>query len=677
MPLGNQLFARDTESNIIEKPGRRTQKELRTSEIRYRRLFEAARDGILILHAVTLKIIDVNPFMIELLGYARAEFLGKELWELGFFIDKDASQEAFRIVQAEGYIRYQDLPLKTKDGKPRDVEFVSNVYDEDGGQVIQCNIRDITERKRSTKSLNKAESQFRALFKNSREAVLIANDEGVFVDANPAACKLLGVPHEEVVGYTVRDFAAKESDAGDWPMWEQFRKEGRVHQPIQLKRPDGTLLDVDFFATANFLPGSHFSMLHDLTERRKLEGQLQQSQKLEAVGTLAGGIAHDFNNLLTVIIGYSDLSLNSPDNSAPVVRNLEEVIKAAERAASLTRQLLAFSRKQVLQPKVLDLNTVIADIGKMLTRLVGEHIVIRTLSDAGLGRVNADPGQIEQVIVNLVVNARDAMPNGGEITIETANVFLDEEFASCHVSVKPGWYVMTTVTDAGQGMDADTLKLIFEPFFTTKELGKGTGLGLSTVYGIVKQSGGNIWVDSQVGIGTTFKVYLPLIDEPVTEVPAAEPGLPMSRGTETILVAEDEEMMRNLARESLKVHGYTVLESANGAEALAVCKQHDGPIHLLLTDVLMPGMSAADLVRQFRKSRPETRILYMSGYAAPSIADRGILPEGLAFIGKPFTPDSLVRKVGEVLRAQTTNRVQTTTVRKTSPDTSSLSDGNK
>jgi len=654
MPVGIRLLdARAIKTEIIEEPKEVTPEELRTSEIRYRRLFEAARDGILMLDAISLKITDVNPFMIELLGYPRADFLGKELWELGFFIDKEASQEAFRVLQIEGYLRYQDLPLMTRDGKPRDVEFVSNVYDEDGSQVIQCNIRDLTRRKSAAKSLDEAESQFRSLFKNAPDAVLIANDQGEFLDANPAACTLLGVPHDEVVGCTVLDFTEEESKAGTWPMWEQCLKEGRMHEPIRLRRPDGTVLDVDFFATANFVPGSHFSMLHDVTERRKLEVQLRQSQKLESIGLLAGGIAHDFNNLLTVIIGYSELSMTRLDNSAQLARNLEEIIKAAARAASLTRQLLAFSRKQVLQPKVLDLNAIIADIGKMLSRLVGEHIVIRTFSEAGLGRVNADPGQIEQVLVNLVVNARDAMPNGGEIIIETSNVFLDEEYASCHVSVKPGWYVMTTVTDAGHGMDVKTQRLIFEPFFTTKEQGKGTGLGLSTVYGIVKQSGGNIWVDSQVGIGTTFKVYLPLIDEPAIEVPAADSSQPMCGGTETILLAEDEEMVRNLVRESLTIHGYTVLEAANGAEAMLVCEQHEGPIHLLLTDVLMPGMNATDLVEQLTKSRPKARILYMSGYAATSIAERGILPEDIAFIGKPFTPDSLVLKVAEVLRKQT------------------------
>ncbi|MBA2734763.1 MAG: response regulator [Acidobacteria bacterium] len=396
---------------------------------------------------------------------------------------------------------------------------------------------------------------------------------------------------------------------------------------------------------------------NDITEqvlsRRRLEtteDQLRQSQKLESVGMLAGGIAHDFNNLLTVITGYSELMLRRLDKVDPLARNVEEIKKAAERATSLTRQLLAFSRKQVLQPKVLDLNSVVANIEKMLGRLVGEDMELRTSPGAGLGQVKADPGQIEQVILNLVVNARDAMPKGGKITIETANVYLDNEYAREHIAIQPGWYAMLAVTDTGCGMDAETQKYIFEPFFTTKEQGKGTGLGLSTVYGIVKQSGGNIWAYSEVGVGTTFKIYLPLVNEQVSE-PEPDAARPEKVvGTETILLAEDEEMVRNLARESLKMHGYTVLTAANAGEALLICQQHVGTIHLLMTDVVMPRMSGKELAEQLLRLRPETRVLYMSGYAADAIVHHGILDKDIAFIGKPFTPDALVLKVVEVLQ---------------------------
>jgi two-component system cell cycle sensor histidine kinase/response regulator CckA len=337
------------------------------------------------------------------------------------------------------------------------------------------------------------------------------------------------------------------------------------------------------------------------------------------------------------------------DRADPLARNIEEINKAADRASSLTRQLLAFSRKQVLQPKVLDLNSVILNIEKMLGRLVGEDMELHTSLAAGLGQIKADPGQIEQVLLNLLVNSRDAMPTGGKITIETANVYLDEAYARGHIAVQPGWHAMLAVTDTGHGMDAETRKHIFEPFFTTKEQSKGTGLGLSTVYGIVKQSGGNIWVYSEVGVGTSFKIYLPLVAEQITK-PDAEAARPESNaGSETILLAEDEEMVRNLAQDSLKMHGYTVLEAANAEEALLICQQHEGPIHLLLTDVVMPRMSGRDLADQFVMLRPDAHVLYMSGYTDRAIVHHGILDEHIAFIGKPFTPDALVLKVVEVL----------------------------
>jgi len=372
---------------------------------------------------------------------------------------------------------------------------------------------------------------------------------------------------------------------------------------------------------------------------------------------LAGGIAHDFNNLLTVIMGYSELIVRRLDKANPLCGNAEEIKKAAEKATALTSQLLAFSRKQVLQPRVLNLNTVILDIKTMLSRLIGEHMEVRTLPGVELGLVKADPGQIEQVIMNLAVNARDAMPNGGKITIETANVYLDEEYARRHIAVQPGWYVMLAVSDTGHGMDAETSNSIFEPFFTTKEQGKGTGLGLSTVYGIVKQSGGNIWVYSEVGVGTSFKIYLPLVDEQIALEAEAEAAPPPEgfAGTETILIAEDEEMVRNLARDSLTMHGYTVLEAATPAVALLISQQHEGPIHLLLTDVVMPGMNGRELAEQFVRLRPDTRVLYMSGYADQFIIHNGILDGDIAFIGKPFTPDALVLKVIKALQKSITS----------------------
>jgi PAS domain S-box-containing protein len=382
-------------------------------------------------------------------------------------------------------------------------------------------------------------------------------------------------------------------------------------------------------------------------QEREKEEQLLQSQKLESVGQLAGGIAHDFNNLLTVIGGYSEIMLRRFSQDDPLRRNTEEIKKAAERASSLTRQLLAFSRKQVLQPKVFDLNSLVTDVSKMLRRLIGEDIEFITLLRPEAGLVNADPGQIEQVLMNLVVNARDAMPRGGKITIETANVQLDKAYADMHIAVQPGKYVMLIVSDTGLGMDAEMQDHIFEPFFTTKEVGKGTGLGLSTVYGIVKQSGGNIWVYSGVGHGTTFKIYLPLAEEEVGRRKPAEPAAP--RGTETILLVEDEGTVRKLARAILEENGYHVLEAANGEEALPICEQHCGDIHLMLTDVVMPLMSGRELANRIETICPHLPVLYMSGYTDDAIVHHGVLDPGTPFLEKPFTPDALARKVREVL----------------------------
>lgn len=382
-------------------------------------------------------------------------------------------------------------------------------------------------------------------------------------------------------------------------------------------------------------------------EREKAE-QLRQSQKMEAVGQLAGGVAHDFNNLLTVITGYSEIGIRRMSPSDPMRKNMEEIKKAGDRAASLTRQLLAFSRKQMFQAKVIDLNLVVADMDKLLRRLIGEDIDLVSSLAPSLRKIKADSGQIEQVLMNLVVNARDAMPRGGKLTIETSNVVLDQTLKS-HPSTKPGRYLMLAVSDTGVGMDAETRKRIFEPFFTTKEVGKGTGLGLATVYGIVSQSGGNILVDSEPGRGTTFKVYLPVADELVADqVDKQMPEIP--RGQGTILLVEDEELVRDLAAELLETTGYDVLTAANGVEALRVCTNHAGRIDLLITDVVMPQMGGRELAERLVEIRPHTRVLYMSGYTDDAIVRHGVLDDQMSFIQKPFSLDLFALKVSDMLQ---------------------------
>jgi two-component system cell cycle sensor histidine kinase/response regulator CckA len=384
---------------------------------------------------------------------------------------------------------------------------------------------------------------------------------------------------------------------------------------------------------------------------RQTEEQFRQAQKMEAVGRLAGGVAHDFNNVLSVILSYGEMMLEALKEDDPMHGDVEEVLKAAKRAADLTKQLLMFSRQQVLEPKVLDLNEVLGGMAKMLRRLVGEDVELSMATAAALGTVRADRGSIEQIVMNLAVNARDAMPRGGKLTIETANVVLDEAFAREHLGAKAGPAVLLAVSDSGTGMDRATQARIFEPFFTTKEQGKGTGLGLSTVFGIVQQSGGSIWVYSEVGVGSTFKVYLPVTGTGTVAEPHATQPPATLRGSETILLVEDEEQVRAVARGILKRQGYRVVVAQSAGEALLLCESHEGAIDLLLSDVVMPRMSGPELARRLAALRPGMKILCMSGYTDDAVVRHGALEAGIAFIQKPFTPDSLTRKVRDVLDA--------------------------
>ncbi len=388
--------------------------------------------------------------------------------------------------------------------------------------------------------------------------------------------------------------------------------------------------------------------MHDVTERRALEAQLRQAQKMEAVGRLAGGIAHDFNNLLNVITGYGELVLERLEEDDPLRGKVVQIRGAAFRAASLTRQLLAFSRKQVIEPRVLDLGALLAEMEKLLRRLIGEDIEMATLRPEGLGPVRADPGQIEQIIMNLVVNARDALPQGGKLTLETANVDLDEAYARKHPGARPGRYVMLAVSDNGMGMDVETQTHIFEPFFTTKEQGKGTGLGLATVYGIVKQNDGYIEVESAPGRGATFRIYLPWVDAPAETARPQEAAV-SPHGSETVLVVEDEAIVRTLIHDVLEGYGYTVLMAGDVDQAEEACRRHGGPIHLLMTDVILPKANGREVARRVTALRPGLKVLYMSGYTDSAIVQHGVLESGVAFLPKPFALSALATKVREAL----------------------------
>ena len=837
---------------------KKTEATLRESEQRYRRLFESAKDGILILDAATGMIVDVNPFLIELLGYTHEQFLGKKIWDIGSFADIIANEEAFVVLQRERYVRYEHLPLESNNGSSIDVEFVSNVYEVDGLKVIQCNIRDISarvaaesrrelsiqvlailnrtnditqmikdillcikqasgmeavglrlhdgddfpyfetngfpdsfvelERYLCTRDGNDAVNRdadghpelacmcgnilrgrvdaqlpfFTAggsFWSNNTTALLAsttaeerqadtrnrcngAGYESVALiplhsgteiigllqlnDHRPGMFTLEQVQFLEGIGASIGVALARRRMADELASEKRLLKtlintipdavytldlQGRItlanrtaqsitgdivddeqpgHTAHELFPPEiaeRLMADIHTVVSSGEpllnreeilvdLQGNTRWMLeskvplkntdgqvvgvvgiaHDITQRKQeeaqrieLEEQLRQQQRLEIVGQLAAGVAHDFNNLLTGITGFTQFAHDDLPTGTAARQDLEEVLALARRAADLTRQLLAFSRRQTLQTVNINLNQQVGDMLKMLGRLIGEHIDLVFHPAADLGAVNADVGQIEQVLVNLVVNARDAMVGGGKLTISTGNVELDEDYASNHLGTLPGQYVMLAVVDNGCGMDASILEHIFEPFYSTKGVGKGTGLGLATVYGIVKQHGGNIWVYSEVGTGTTFKVYLPRIIDEMSNESAPVPA-ELITGTETILIVEDNAAVLEVTRRVLERHGYRVLTAALPTRATEILDEHGDDIELLLTDIVMPEYSGRELFQTAQAKYPHLQVLYMSGYTDDAIIHHGILDEGTPFIQKPFTSDALLRMVRAALK---------------------------
>jgi PAS domain S-box-containing protein len=523
--------------------------------------------------------------------------------------------------------------------------------------AIERELRDSAvrrERTRAEESLARAQATYRSLVEDSSFGIFQSTPDGRLLAVNPALVSILGYASEAELLHTnlARDVYV---DPGQRPrLVEAVLKSGTLTAESQWRRKDGKTITVRLTGRvvrdAQGRVEYFNAIVEDITERQLLEAQLRQAQKMESVGRLAGGVAHDFNNVLTAIFGYADLVLEALPPDSPARQDLEEIRKAAERAAALTRQLLAFSRRQVLTPVVVSVNELVEDIDKMLQRLISADIELRLALAHDAGNCRADTGQLQQVLMNLVVNARDAMPTGGKLLIETSNTELTEQYTELHQAVVPGSYVMLAVSDTGIGMDAETKARIFEPFFTTKEKGRGTGLGLSTVYGIVKQSEGYVWVYSEPGRGTTFKLYFPRVAEPAAALPRPREMATLS-GTETILLAEDDEMLRPLAKGLLDKLGYTVLEAENADQALGVAGAHAGPIHLLVSDVVMPGASGRELARRLAETRPATRVLYVSGYTDDAIVHHGMLEPGLHFLQKPFTPAALARKVREVLDA--------------------------
>ena len=567
---------------------------------------------------------------VELIGAPSLDWLG---------IPLKANGETFGVLVLQSYsenVRYCE----------KDKEILTFVSQQMSSAI---------EHKRNEEALRRSESRYRSLVQSAVYGIYCCDREGRFLDANPALITMLGYGSaDEVLDLDPKSAIFVDAEER-MRLVKEFQQNKQVNNiEVRWKRKDNTPITVRLsgcLVSGGSDSGGVAEMIaEDVTERRVLENQFRQAQKMEAVGRLAGGVAHDFNNLLMVISGYTEVLLENTEHHDNRYPKMEAIHQATERAAALTRQLLAFSRKQLLELKVVDVNLIVGDMERLLRPLIGENIELHTRLAKDLGRTRADAGQIEQVIMNLVVNSKDAMPDGGKITIQTGNVCLrNEDLRSEYNYIQPGSYVMLSVSDDGHGMDRETQARIFEPFFTTKEKGKGTGLGLSTVYGIIKQSGGYVLVQSEPGLGTTFKIYLPRVEEAAEPRGRAQVAQSQTTGTETVLLVEDEESVRQLVKETLEAKGYKVLEADNGETALHIADELKDPLHMLITDVVMPGMSGRELSARLCANHPQTKVLYLSGYTEDAIIHEGALEPGTAFLQKPFTLQVLSRKVRDVL----------------------------
>jgi PAS domain S-box-containing protein len=642
--LGGKLCALAVAIDVTER--RRTEQALRGSEELYRQLFDLESDVIVLVDRESGQLLAANAAATALYGYTKSELLSMNRKDLS----AEPEQTVLATTRGDTFI-----PLRwhrKKDGTIFPVEICGTYFELKGRPVFVSAIRDITERLRMEEALRKSEERFFKAF-HSNPAALTIVDLGTksYLEVNESFEEMTGYSREEAAGSGPNELAIWADPDDRDRVYAQLQREGRLrNHETRFRKKNGEmgvgLLSADLIEIEG--RPCAITATVDMTGRLQLEGQLRQAQRLESVGRLAGGVAHDFNNLLTVINGYSDFVLQAIGPPDPLYPHIHEIKRAGERAASLTSQLLAFSRKQVIEPRPLDLNSIVNDAERMLERLIGEDIELVTRLDPELGQTMADRGQMDQVIMNLAVNARDAMPIGGKLEITTQNVEVEPGSAVANPEVPSGKFVLLTVTDNGMGMDEHTLQNVFEPFFTTKEHGQGTGLGLSMVYGIVRQAGGWIDVRSTVGQGTSFEIYLPHVEAP--QEPPVEPERPATlRGSETVLVVEDQEETRKLTTTILKAYGYHVLEAGDSSEAFRVEESYPDPIHLLLTDVILPKMNGKILSEQLRTRRPEIKVLFTSGYTEDVISRRGVLEQKMAYLPKPFSPDALASKVREVL----------------------------
>ena len=621
-----------------EQAEARSEQAIRESEIRYRRLFEAAQDGILILDAETGQVVDANPFMKQLLGYSQEEFLGLKLWEIGPFKGEAASKITFAKLQHEDKLRYESLPLETKEGKRVEVEFISSTYAVEHRRFIQCNIRDIT-------GLKRAEAERERFFTLSLDLLCIIGFDGNFQRLNPAFEKTLGFTETEMRGKPLIEFIHPDDYAAT--LAEVGRLAGgavTINFENRYRCKDGSYRLLSWTAAPFSKEGTLYGVGRDITERGKLEEQLRQSQKMDAIGQLASGVAHDFNNILAVIQMQASMLGAAADLSTKQQGQAKDIVMSVQRAAALTRQLLMFSRKETMRQTDLDLSQSINSMTQMLRRILGEHIQMQFKFSMQPLFIHADAGMMDQVLMNLAVNSRDAMPDGGQLVIETSAVEFDEMAAMHTAQARQGSFVCLSVSDTGCGIAPENLSRIFEPFFTTKEVGKGTGLGLATVFGIVQQHQGWINVYSEGGHGTIFRIYLPRLEK-ISEH-KSEPPAPAAvcGGNETILFAEDDSFLRDSVVKSLTELGYRVLEAANGVKALEVWHQHRSEIKLLLTDMVMPGgINGRELGKQLLKEDPKLKVIYASGYSAELAGKDFPLEDGVNFLTKPFEAQKLAQ----------------------------------
>jgi two-component system, cell cycle sensor histidine kinase and response regulator CckA len=658
--LGSAI-ERTIETRSIQREYRRAEQALRESEQRYRQMFENNPEPMWVFDAVTYRFLDVNDAAIRKYGYSRGEFLAMTILEM---VGADARPVLQELLRGDGFDQMRAFQHQKKDGAFIDVDLSSHeiVYEGRRARVVQC--QDITKRRHAEEALLK--NQQRTQFALSAGGIGIWDWEAKTGRAHWSETleRIHGL-EPFTFGGTMAAFMERmhpqDRDAMQAEIERAIAERRDAVLDYRTLLPDGATRFIAsrgrFFRNEDGEVTSAVGIASDVTERRQLEAQLNQAQKMDAIGQLAGGIAHDFNNLLTAILGYAELLAPVVKDNDRHRKDLEQIRKAGVRATRLTSQLLAFSRRQILQPVVIDLNNLVSDVASLLNRLIGEDIELSLTLEPLLGRTKADPGQIEQVIVNLAVNARDAMPAGGTLSIQTANIDVDDQFFRRHGFANESGatrFIVLSVSDTGSGIDPAVLKHIFEPFFTTKPKGKGTGLGLATVYGIVKQSGGSVWVYSEPGQGTTFKIYLPRTDQTI-EIDAATTSRAPLTGSETILLVEDEEAVRLLSRALLERQGYRVLEARDAEEALRVAAAEPGVIELLVTDVVMPGPSGPELFQRLSPLRPLMRVLYLSGYTDEAIVKRGVLTEGTPFLQKPFTATALSIKVRELLDAKVVN----------------------